>query len=76
MLCACSISPFGVFCVFFIKPCVAMTNVFFPLRLSQKASKRYWMLSNKVRNSQMYFSSNSEVFNFEISVCWEFTASK
>ena len=58
MLCACRISRCGVFCVFFIKPCVAITKVFCPLRLSQKASNRYWMLSNNVRNSQISVFSN------------------
>ena len=39
-----AISLGGVFWVFFINPCVAITRVFVPLSLSQKASSLYFTL--------------------------------
>ena len=53
-----AISLGGVFCVFLIKPWVAMTNVSVPFTLSQKANSLYCMPPYWVRNSQISVSSS------------------
>ena len=67
MFSALRISLVGVFCFFFIMPCVAITKVSVPLDLSQKANNLYALPLCNVRNSQIdsfsFLNSSSSCLN-------------